>query len=78
MIPIPSPTGFPVTPPSPERVPVQEDAPSWYFRGFPLRLELVPGISGAEATGGQEKYRGNQPGQECRPGRLNLRNACHT
>jgi hypothetical protein len=35
------------SPPSPERVPVQEDAQSWYFRGFPFVLEVFPGISGA-------------------------------
>jgi hypothetical protein len=26
---------------------VQEDAQSWYFRGVPLGLETLPGISGA-------------------------------
>src|ERR1039458_441817 len=50
------------SPSSPERVPVQEDAQSWYFRRLPLGLDVFPGISGAEATGGQEKYLGNHGG----------------
>ena len=60
--PHPQPDRSPRNPPSPlERVPVREDAQSWYFRGAPLALDVFPGMSGAEATGGQEKYRGNQP-----------------
>src|ERR1035441_2518900 len=42
--------GFPVTHPSPERVPAQEDGPSWYFLGLPLGLDVFPGISGAGTT----------------------------
>ena len=38
------------TPSSQEAVAAQDDGPSWYFRGFPLGLDPVPGISGAGRT----------------------------
>jgi hypothetical protein len=38
------------SPPSPEAVAAQDDGPLWYFRGVPLGLETLPGISGAGST----------------------------
>jgi hypothetical protein len=49
------------SPPSPERVPAQEDGPSWYFRGVSLGFETLPGISRPEgvwkALGEADVYR---------------------
>ncbi len=38
------------TPSSQEAVAAQDDGPLWYFRGVPLGLETLPGISGAGRT----------------------------
>ena len=51
IIPIPSRKRLSALPiPDPERIPAQEDGPFWYFRGVPLGLDMVPGISGAGRT----------------------------
>src|ERR1019366_7452679 len=43
-----------------------------------LGLGRIPRyVEGRKRSGGQEKCRGNQSGQECRPGRLNLPDACY-
>ena len=47
IVPTPSRQDSRESPSSPEHVAAREDGPSWYCRGAPLGLDLVPGMSGA-------------------------------
>src|ERR1035441_10099805 len=70
--------------PSPERVPAQEGGPLWHFRGFPLGLDVFPGMSGARRGLEAKRSTGNTRGhggpvtadqaddREGRAGALNL------